>query len=236
MPLYIDDLLGGTMHLGAEEFGAYMLLLTHQWQCGAIEDNKNVIERVARCEYGHLTRVLSKFERAGGQILNRRMEHVRNERINYMRRAMESGTRGADIRWGDRVPNGVPNRSPNGNPYTINDTSPSPSPSPLPNPSPDARALLSSSGRLGVLAQSILDARQEFAALQPMAVINCLRGADPATIDAHVAEFVADCANMLEPPRNPLGLLRGYLRGRSKPTRGQGYEKKQLGKSRLPNE
>lgn len=217
MPLYWDDFIGGTIDMGADEVGAYLLLLHVQWTRGSVISDPHYIERVARCEYGKLMRVLQKFSNIGGHLVNIRLAKIRVERMEYISSQREKGMLGGRPQKPGVKPGVKPGHKPGGNPEgNPDETSPSPSPSPIPYPLPksDARAILSSSGRLGSLAQQILDARQEFKDLQPMAVVNCLRGADPETLDAHVAEFVADSANMLEPPRNPLGLLRGYLRGK----------------------
>lgn len=133
LPLYVDDLIGGTMHFGAEEFGAYILLLTHQWQTGQIEDNPKVIERVARCEYGHLTRVLCKFTKRGDVLQNDRMQQVRDARIAFMAKQRANGQLGGR-------PKENPVDSPNDNPnIPPAETSPFPSPFPYPSAPPLAK-------------------------------------------------------------------------------------------------
>ncbi len=238
-PVYVDDFLGGTTLYNDKMTGAYMRLLLHQWSYGYIPRDLTKCQNIARSDLTTVELILApdaperpKFVlHSCGGLVNRKMAEVRNERILFIRDQRRKSALGLQARG--IQPTGKPVGQPVELPKGCSPASPSPLPSPI---SEDRRALLSSSGKLGDLARQIMDARQEFKALQPMAIINCLRGADPATLDAHVAEFVADCANMMEPPRNPLGLLRGYLRGRPKPAQGNGYEKKQLGKSRLPNE
>ena len=96
IPLYWDDLVGGTLDFGADEFGAYMLMLGHQWSRGGIDPTPSVVERIARCEYGNLVRVLEKFTKCpDGLIRNKRMDCVRNERIAYVKTRSES----AKARW-----------------------------------------------------------------------------------------------------------------------------------------
>jgi uncharacterized protein YdaU (DUF1376 family) len=45
---YAGDILKGTMDMTAEEFGAYVLLLTHYWQHGALPDTEEDFRRVTR--------------------------------------------------------------------------------------------------------------------------------------------------------------------------------------------
>jgi uncharacterized protein YdaU (DUF1376 family) len=134
IPLYYGDFIGGTMSFGADEVGAYLLLICYQWQNGHIENDPHSIERIARCEYGHLQRVLKKFKPDGnGGLINERCEQIRQERKAFMENARESGIRGYEARWGklppsassnpDSNPNRVPNRVPNSKPDTSSSSS-----------------------------------------------------------------------------------------------------------------
>jgi uncharacterized protein YdaU (DUF1376 family) len=40
MPIYVGDLLADTLHLSTEQFGAYMLLLLHQWRKGHYSEDE----------------------------------------------------------------------------------------------------------------------------------------------------------------------------------------------------
>lgn len=100
MPLYLDRFLGGTMHFGADEIGAYILLIAHQWQYGHVENDQSMIERVARCEYGRLRRVLAKFEKAcDGSLINPVCAKVRDDRQKWLSEQAERARRGAEARW-----------------------------------------------------------------------------------------------------------------------------------------
>jgi uncharacterized protein YdaU (DUF1376 family) len=100
MPLYLDRFLGGTMSFEAHEVGAYILLIAHQWQHGSIENDQRMIERVARCEYGKMRRVLAKFADQGdGTIANPVCAKVRADRDEWIKTQIERGKRGADVRW-----------------------------------------------------------------------------------------------------------------------------------------
>jgi uncharacterized protein YdaU (DUF1376 family) len=50
MPLVIGDYLKDTMHLGATEHGAYLLLLMHYWTNGALVDNPRQLAAICRCD------------------------------------------------------------------------------------------------------------------------------------------------------------------------------------------
>jgi len=102
MPLYLDRFLGGTMHFGADEIGAYILLIAHQWQHGHVENDQAMIERVARCEYGRLRRVLAKFERRGEHLVNAVCDKVRRDREDWIKSQSERGKKGMAARWGTK--------------------------------------------------------------------------------------------------------------------------------------
>lgn len=115
IPLYYGDFLSGTMSFGAEEIGAYLLLLCQQWQAGSVENDPVAIERVARCEYGKLRRVLAKFEDHGGVLVNQRCADIRADRERYMDAKRRAGEAGAAARWqDDGTGNGIPNGTSNG--------------------------------------------------------------------------------------------------------------------------
>lgn len=48
MPLHIADYLSDTGHLTATEHGAYLLLIMHYWQNGALPESERVIARIAK--------------------------------------------------------------------------------------------------------------------------------------------------------------------------------------------
>ncbi|HTB63328.1 MAG TPA: DUF1376 domain-containing protein [Opitutales bacterium] len=90
---YVDDFLGGTIDMSAQEVGAYIRLLCYEWGRESIPDDRKTCDRIAGCKVTDL--VLSKFP--GGK--NPRLEKVRDEQ-NEFRQAMTSrGRSGAEARW-----------------------------------------------------------------------------------------------------------------------------------------
>jgi uncharacterized protein YdaU (DUF1376 family) len=49
MPLYIADYIADTMHLGALEHGAYLMLIMQYWRVGSLPDDDRKLARIAKC-------------------------------------------------------------------------------------------------------------------------------------------------------------------------------------------
>lgn len=139
-PCYHDDLLGGTQHMDIAQFGAYWLLLIHQWKYGAVPNDGSTLARLTRMttsEWRKNSRVvLAKFKKTpSGEYQNAKMTQIRDERIAYIEKQRLAGRKSAEARFngGSTVvqPEGEPNTQPKGN-----SPSPSPSPSPVPLATP----------------------------------------------------------------------------------------------------
>ena len=97
---YVQDFLTGTMHLSAEEVGAYMLLLCHQWDKGALPSSDRELLRIARTKMKVLEVVKGKFVRCDdGLLRNLRMEKEREKQASYKEVMKKRGEKGADKRW-----------------------------------------------------------------------------------------------------------------------------------------
>lgn len=88
IPFYTADFLGGTKYLSANEIGAYVLLLIHQWEKGYLPNDESRLIQVSRMTRGQWAksreRILEKFPLiGGGRRQNRRMEHERRKANSY---------------------------------------------------------------------------------------------------------------------------------------------------------
>ena len=114
----------------AEEVGAYVRLLCHQWSAGFIPDDDRMLRRIAgeMAEPSALSVAKAKFKPGpDGNLRNERLEKVRSEREAFLTERSKSGAKGAVSRWGKRMaePMAEPSIS-----QWQNDGLPSPSPSP----------------------------------------------------------------------------------------------------------
>ncbi|MDB6137714.1 MAG: hypothetical protein JWO94_786 [Verrucomicrobiaceae bacterium] len=92
---YPSDFLGGTVHLSAEEVGALIRLLCHQWHQGSIPGDPRKIERIAGVKHAKLAEVLVKFRpRPDGSLVNRRMEDTRKKIEGFRQKQSENGRKG----------------------------------------------------------------------------------------------------------------------------------------------
>lgn len=91
---YVDDFIGGTCDMTAEDVGAYIRLLCFQWGRGSIPEEKAKLDRIAGCEVS--ADVLAKFP--DGK--NHRMELVRAERNAWIEKCRTGGKASAESRKG----------------------------------------------------------------------------------------------------------------------------------------
>lgn len=131
MPLYITDYLGDTMHLTAEQHGAYLLLLMAAWKSGGAVPNDPVqlglITRMGERWQTHAAAiVLPFFTQCDGMLIHRRVEQELSKAIATVEKKAAAGKAGAEKRWqndGRRIADALPKQWQNDAP------SPSPSPS-----------------------------------------------------------------------------------------------------------
>jgi uncharacterized protein YdaU (DUF1376 family) len=93
---YVQDFLTGTMFLTAEEVGAYILLLCHQWDKGGLPATDRELLRIARTKMKVLEVVKQKFLLCeDGMLRNARLEAEREKQIAFREQRREN----ANKRW-----------------------------------------------------------------------------------------------------------------------------------------
>lgn len=78
-PLYVADFIVDTMHLTAEETGAYVLLLMHYWSHRGLPEDERMLARIARIHPPHWPRIKSSLRQffvpqEGRSWVSKRME------------------------------------------------------------------------------------------------------------------------------------------------------------------
>ena len=120
-PLYPKDFLGATGRLNAEKFGIYTRLLYTSW-FESLDNDIGELAFIAGSSEKLTKQVLDRyFVLKGDKWVNQRLERERKRATEKHQKAVESGKKGAEKRWGDdsnpnSPPNGNPNRNPNRNP------------------------------------------------------------------------------------------------------------------------
>lgn len=107
LPLKTDALLGDTMHLTTEEFGAYMRLLVVMWrQKGRLVYDEQELRRIAGCHqvrWSHIRKaVLKLFTIADGQISQKRLTTTWLDAQEVRAQRRIAGAKGNASRWGRR--------------------------------------------------------------------------------------------------------------------------------------
>jgi uncharacterized protein YdaU (DUF1376 family) len=92
---YVQDFLTGTMFLSAEEIGAYILLLCHQWDKGALPVDDRELLRIARTKVKTLEVVRKKFVLGDdGLLRNTRLEKEREKQAQHREKQKLNGSKG----------------------------------------------------------------------------------------------------------------------------------------------
>jgi uncharacterized protein YdaU (DUF1376 family) len=99
MPLVIGDYLKDTMHLTAQEHGAYLLAIMHYWTTGPLPDDDKklaAICRIDRSEWPSVRDTLAPlFQIEGGQWRHKRIE----AELLRAKEKSEKAARNAKTRW-----------------------------------------------------------------------------------------------------------------------------------------
>jgi uncharacterized protein YdaU (DUF1376 family) len=103
MPLYIGDYLAETQHLSAEQSGAYLHLLMHEWRVGPLPVDLDVLRRIARVEkdaWGNAWAMLENFfTRTEAGFTQPRLEIEKVKSKENRERFSNRGKAGAEKRW-----------------------------------------------------------------------------------------------------------------------------------------
>lgn len=134
MPLYIADYLGDTMHLTAEQHGAYLLLLMAAWKRGGHvpddDDQLAAISRTGERWQTHCGRIVRAFfTQRDGLLFHGRVEAELIAAREKVSKRAEAGRAGAAAKWqrdGKRIGDAMPEQR--------QIDAPSPSPSPISTP------------------------------------------------------------------------------------------------------
>jgi len=97
--LYARDFLTGTTFFTAEQVGAYIRLLCHQWESGSIPNNETIIAQVTGCQNNGLASVMKKFEVGDdGNLRNARLEKVRSDQLRFREKQSQNAKDGWEKR------------------------------------------------------------------------------------------------------------------------------------------
>ena len=99
LPLYWQRFIIGTTGMTAEEIGAYILLLIHQWDKGFIPEDPKELKRISKVSIKKLSKVLEKFEKIHGKLYNNTLEIIRIEQTEKHDKNTTRGKSGAKARW-----------------------------------------------------------------------------------------------------------------------------------------
>lgn len=92
---YVQDFLIGTSHFTAEETGAYIRLLCHQWDNGFIEDDDQKLKKISGISVKKMKNILKKFSKTKpGQLKNLRLERERKKQADSRKRRSDAGKKG----------------------------------------------------------------------------------------------------------------------------------------------
>lgn len=97
---YVQDFMVGTLHFSAEEVGAYIRLLCHQWDVGYIEENEKKLKKITGISAKKCEKILKKFSKGeDGFLKNLRLEAERTKQLELRKRRSEAGRRGNDVKY-----------------------------------------------------------------------------------------------------------------------------------------
>jgi uncharacterized protein YdaU (DUF1376 family) len=113
MPLYVSDYLANTMHLSAEQHGAYLLLLMVAWKSeGRLPNDVEQLQAISRLSPARWkaseSALRAFFFVTPEYWINNRLREELDKAIRITEAKARSGRKGAEARWqidGERMPN-----------------------------------------------------------------------------------------------------------------------------------
>ena len=119
MPVFTDALIGDTLHLSAEEFGAYCLILFATWRNNgrALGDDDRELSRICRVSEVRWRRTLRPklvgfFNINDGNWRQKRLEKEWEFVVKVQQENIERAKRGAAARWNKNNGLGMPEALP----------------------------------------------------------------------------------------------------------------------------
>lgn len=127
-PFYIGDYVADTMHLSAEEHGAYLLLIIHYWKNQKpIKNDPKTIQNIAKIKFKKLSNVLAFFEEKEGCFTHRRIQREIEKAITNKELKSKAGKISANKRYNKKLTDVATKPQQTGQ----QKANPSPSPSPF---------------------------------------------------------------------------------------------------------
>ena len=103
VPWYHGDFLRSTAGWTLLERGAYMMLLFTQWELGPLPNDLGRLACIVGLEQTEMAAIWpllsKKFKHTKNGLLNVRMETHRRNYLEYRKHQVESGRKGAAVRW-----------------------------------------------------------------------------------------------------------------------------------------
>lgn len=101
MPLFIGDYLSDTMHLSAEEHGAYLLLIMYYWKNGGpIKNDKKTLKKIAKISSKKLENIMHYFdEKNDGFLHHKRVDAEIEKALKRQEKQRKRTEKATAARW-----------------------------------------------------------------------------------------------------------------------------------------
>jgi uncharacterized protein YdaU (DUF1376 family) len=117
MPVFIGDYLADTMHLNAEQHGAYLMLLFAAWmRGGSLPADNDQLARLARCTEKQWQKVKPTvapfFSEKDGMWTQKRISAELERAKGNANKAEDKARKAAEARWGKNAPSNASSTAP----------------------------------------------------------------------------------------------------------------------------